>query len=116
MKQVTVIGPENNQVFTMNTEDGKTVYFLLKYKENQSGWFITIECDNFMVNNLRVVTSGNMLHQFRNIITFGLRIDCEGDSEPALRDDFSSKRATMYLLNSSEVEAFSEVISGQATA
>lgn len=116
MKRITVVGSENNQVFTMNTQSGKTVYFLLKYKEQQSGWFISIECDNFKVNNLRVVTSGNMLHQFRNLIDFGLKIDCEGNSDPVLRDDFSSKRATIYLLDSSEVTAFSEVISGQASA
>lgn len=116
MKQITIIGNDNQQVFRISIpETKKYIDVLLIYSAQQQGWFITLEYESFIVRNLRVVTSENFLHQFRNIIPFGLSCVVEGNEEPMLKDDFSSKRAILYLLTSSEVLAFTEVLSGQAS-
>lgn len=115
-KQITIINDSNNQVmrFVIETAN-QTVDVFLRYIEQQQGWFISFDYLDFSAKSIRVVTSGNFLHQFRNLIPFGLSCVVEGNQEPMLQQDFSSGRAKLYLLNSSEVQAFSEVISGQAT-
>ena len=116
-KQIKIINESNNQVmrFVIETAN-QTVDVFLRYVEQQQGWFISFSYLDFTANSIRVVTSGNFLHQFRNLIPFGLSCVVEGNQEPMLQKDFSSGRAKLYLLNQAEVTAYSEVISGQATA
>lgn len=117
MKTISIIGKDLSQVFRISIpETKKYIDVLLNYSAQQQGWFISLEYETFKVNNLRIVTSGNFLHQFKNIIPFGMSCIVEENNEPMLQEDFSSKRAKLYLLNQSEVKAFSEVLSGQATA
>lgn len=117
MRKIDIIGSSRNQVMRFVIETTKKVIDVsLVYKELQQGWFISFDFEDFSANNVRVVSSGNFLHQFRNLIPFGLSCVVEADQEPMLLEDFTSGRASLYLLNSDEVAAFSEVISGQATA
>ena len=117
MIKVTLIGSENNQVmrFVLN-ENRKKIDVILRYKEQVQGWFISFTYENFTVNNHRMVTSGNFLHQFRNVLPFGMLCEVEGNQEAMLPEDFSSGRASLYVLTREEVQSFSEVISGQTTA
>ena len=116
MKQITIIGNENQQVFRISIpETKKYIDVLLVYSAQQQGWFINFQYESFSINGLRIVTSGNFLHQFRNILPFGMACVTEGNEEPMLKDDFSSKRAILYLLTSSEVKAFYEVVSGKTS-
>lgn len=117
MKLISIIGNDISQVFRISIpETKKYIDALLNYSAQQEGWFLSLEYENFKINNLRVVTSGNFLHQFKNIIPFGMSCEVEGNEEPMLQNDFSSKRAKLYLLNSSEVISNSEVLSGQTSA
>ena len=117
MKLISIIGEESNQVFKIIVpENNRYIDVLLSFKEKQQGWFISFEYGIFKVNGLRVVTSGNFLYQFKNLIPFGLACIVEANQEPMLKKDFSSGRAKLYLLTSAEVIQNSEVISGQATA
>ena len=117
MIKVTLIGSENNQVmrFVLN-ENRKKIDVILRYKEQVQGWFISFTYENFSINNHRIVTGGNFLHQFRNILPFGMLCEVEGEQEPMLVEDFSSNRASLYVLTGAEVQAYSEVVSGQTTA
>lgn len=117
MKQVSIISEDISQVLRITVpSSGKKINVLLNFIEQQSGWFISFEYLNVVVNNVRIVTSGNFLHQFKNLIPFGLSCVTEADQEPLLQKDFSSGRAKLYLLTSDEVKTYDGVISGQVTA
>jgi hypothetical protein len=117
MKKISIIGSENNQVMKfIIPENGRYINVLLLFKEQQQGWFLSFDYQDFSVKNLRVVTSGNFLHQFKNLIPFGLSCEVDANQEPMLSDDFKSGRARLFLLSADEVIAFSEVLSGQASA
>jgi len=58
MKSLTLISNDFNQVFRLTLSTGKYVDVNLIYKQQQYGWFISFEYGDFLVNNLRVTTSG----------------------------------------------------------
>lgn len=116
MKLITLIGDENNQKMKIGIGDGTYFEMILIYKTQQIGWFASITYGAKTINNIRIVTSGNMLHQWKNIFPFGLAVTVEGDQEPTLLQDFKSGRAKIYVLTRDEVSNYSEVVSGQATA
>ena len=116
-KQIKIINDSNNQVMRFVVESAnQKIDVFIRYIEQQQGWFMSFSYINFSVKSVRIVTGGNFLHQFRNLIPFGFSCVTEGDHEPMLREDFLSGRAKLYLLTSSEVKAYSEVVSGKATA
>ncbi len=105
------------QLHTLNLPDGTSATLALEYKPMQVAWFITqLTYRDFEVNNLMVVTSANMLRQFKNRIPFGLAVFVDGNHEPTLPTDFSSGRARMTVLTEEEVDYYEEFLSGQATA
>lgn len=116
MKLISIIGNGSYQVLRTTTELGKKIDISLKHVQQQQGWFISFTYEGFTARGIRVTTSGNFIHKFRNLIPFGFSCVTEFNNEPMLLEDFSSGRAKIYLLNESEVKAYSEVISGQATA
>jgi regulatory protein YycH of two-component signal transduction system YycFG len=117
MKQVSIIGEDISQVLRISVpSSGKKINVLLNFVEQQNGWFLSFQYLNTTINNIRIVTSGNFLHQFRNILPFGMACITEANQEPLLQKDFSSGRSKLYLLTASEVQSYSEVLSGQATA
>ena len=116
MQLITLINDSRSQVFRFNAgPDNQPVDVLLNFVEQQQGWFISFDYLDFSLSNFRVVTSGNFLHQFRNLLPFGLSCVTEQDHEPMLQQDFLSKRCQLYILTSAEVIAFSEVVNGQAS-
>ena len=66
-----------------------------------------------VLNNMRIVNSPNMLHQYRNKIPFGLACFSITQREPNLQDDFSNAASTLYILTEAECQAFTEYLSGQ---
>lgn len=115
MTKISVITSDVNQVFRLTISSGKYIDVTIRYVAQQTGWFISFDYGNFSLSNFRIITSGNFLHQFRNLIPFGLSCVVENNQEPMLQKDFSSGRAIMYYLNSDEVAAYTKVISGQTT-
>ena len=115
MKLVSIISNDFNQVFRLTLSSGKYIDVNLIYKQQQYGWFISFDYGDFSIKNFRVTTSGNFLHQFRNIIPFGLSCVTTDGQEPTLSDDFLKERAFMYFLNSDDVESNTKVISGETT-
>lgn len=71
----------------------------------QFGWFITsLTYQTFTLNGLRITNNPNMLHQFQNIIPFGLACYSSQNREPSQQNDFSSGASLLYILSSDEVE------------
>lgn len=116
MLKIDQINNQPKQKHTLVLEDGTTVTIVLEYKPLQTGWFITsLVHGDFTLFNMRVVGSANMLHQYRNKLSFGLGCFVVGNQEPMLRDDFSSGRAKLCILTEAEVKLYAEILSGEAS-
>ena len=93
--------------------DGSTLTLVMRFAPLQYGWFFTsIVYRTFELNNLRIVNSPNMLHQYRNQIPFGLACFSSEMREPSLQQDFSSGNSKLYILTAAEVQEFTEFLSG----
>lgn len=117
MYQVQQLTDDFKQRFTVTLLDGNVITFQLEYKPLQRGWFITLlNYGDFNLYNTRLVTSPNMLNQFRNVIPFGLKCEVQQNDEPTLQQDLLSERVKLYVLTPAEVAAFGDFLSGQASA
>jgi len=104
MKQITEITDYPNQKFTVVTETNESFELKLQYSDVNQGWFYSLNYDDLVIiNNARVVTSANMLRNFKNQLPFGLSAITNDGSEPIFVDDFSTGRVSMFLLNESDV-------------
>lgn len=86
-------------------EDSSRIVLELTYKPDIIGWFldVTYDTEDFEVHGLRVVTSTNLLNQWRNILPFGILVQCKDAQDPLLLEDFLVKRATLSILSKEEV-------------
>lgn len=118
MLLIQQISDEEKQATTLVLEDGSTVDFTIEFKPMQMGWFITnLLYKTFSINGIRIVTSPNILHQFKNQIPFGFACFVDASDEPTQQQDFSSERAKLYILTQSEVTAYEAFLSdGQIPA
>lgn len=114
---VKEITNEGKQKHTLLLKDGSQVALTLEYKPQQLGWFITnLVRNDLILNNIRIVTSPNLLHQFLNQTDFGIACFTTDNEEPTLLEDFQSGRAKMYILSKEEVAEYERILDGQATA
>jgi hypothetical protein len=113
MYSVNQITSDPKQSQQLYLPDGSAISLSLEYKSQQYGWFMSISYgDNFTVTGLRVVTSPNLLQQFKNILPFGMAVTMKGNLEPTNIQDFSSGNAKMYILTSGEVDQFEAYLNG----
>lgn len=91
--------------------DGSTLFLTLYFVPLQKGWFIqSLEWNNFILRNYRITVNPNMLNQWRNLINFGLGCFTQNQQEPTQQQDFSSGFAQLYILSSSEVIQYVELL------
>ena len=111
------ITDDYKQKQTLVLADGSQLILIIEFKPMQMGWFINhLEHNDFKLDGIRIVTSPNILHQFKNQISFGLACFVEQNQEPILQQDFLSERAKLYILSAEEVAQYGEFLSGQTTA
>lgn len=103
MKQITSITNDANQILTLVLDDGTRVNMTMSFWPNQYGWYYSLTYGDFEVSNRRMVNSPNLLRQFRAIIPFGLCCTVIDGYEPIYQNDFSSGRASLYVLNSEDI-------------
>ncbi len=105
--QIINFTADPNQNIVLVLADGTTLSLDLSYYAGQEGWFYSLNYNSgqFIVNGRRLVTSPNMLAQFRNIIPFGLAVTTSDGYEPIFLTDFATRRANFYILESLDVEA-----------
>ena len=114
MNIVSEITDEPKQKHVLNLPDGTSLTMILEYKPLQIGWFIQqLTYDTFTINNLKIVTSPNILYQFKNKLPFGIAIAVTDNDEATQAEDFQSGRAIFYLLTQAEVTLLGQVFSGQ---
>lgn len=85
---------------TYNIINSKQENYQLVFNYNQAvqGWFLDLVSENFKIYGIRVTSVLNILKQWSDKIGFGVAVKCEQDSEPMFFEDFTTKRARVYLL------------------
>jgi hypothetical protein len=113
MKQIQQITDYPLQKQTISLPDGTTFQITLYFVTRQQGWFVKeLSYGSFVLNNIRVVCTPNMLHQFKNQLPFGIACFTDDNREPMLQQDFSSGSAKLFLLTKAEVEFYEDYLSG----
>lgn len=107
MQALDTISNEARQKHTiLLDEDSSRIVLELTYKPNNLGWFMDVSYEDadFYVKGLRIVTSSNLLNQWRNLLPFGILCQCKEGQDPLLLEDFLVKRARLSILSKKEVE------------
>ena len=104
MYELTVLGNEPKQNFTIVTDDNIKIPMTFEYRANQTGWFMSLEYNGQIYQNIRLTTSYNLFRAYMNWLPFGLRCDTLDNLEPMDLDDFTTGYATVYILNKADIE------------
>ncbi len=103
MNLIQRISNAASQQFTLIAADGTQISFLLYYLPTQNAWFCDLTAGTWSVTGLQVVVSPNMLHQWKNVLTWGIMIYSSDGYEPQNIDDFQIGRIQLYLLSAADV-------------
>ncbi len=96
---------------TLVLPDGSSLGLVTYFRPMQFGWFIqNLTYANFILNEVRITNSPNMLHQFKNQIPFGLACFSTQNREPTQQNDFLSGASVLYILTADEVATYAELL------
>jgi hypothetical protein len=110
---VESISADSKQKQSLLLANGTTLEVEMEYRPLQSGWFFRkITYGDFVIENMRICTSPNMLHQYKNQIPFGIAVTTTGRGEPTQQQDFQSGRSVMYILTEEETAEYTAYLNG----
>lgn len=116
MKQITQFTNDFKQILSPTLEDGTVFEFSLNFKQQEEFWMYSIKYKNLIINNCKLVLSSNLLHQWKNILPFGLlctSTDSPGQEvDPFLLNDLSSGRVKIFIMTTAEVTELENQING----
>lgn len=114
MRKINGITNSSRQIMTVPLEDGSSFSLSLSYNPMVMSWFITeLVYEDFVLKGYRISRSNNILHQYRNLIPFGIACYSIDEREPRLIDDFDQDYCQLFLLSKNETEKYWEFLSGQ---
>lgn len=105
MTELGGITDQPNQSSRIVLADGSIATIALTYVQNQAGWFYDISWGTWAANGRRLVSSPNILRQFREIIPFGLAVYTDENADPVSIEDFADGTSVLYLLDQADVAA-----------
>ncbi|MCL2520584.1 MAG: hypothetical protein FWE37_06240 [Spirochaetaceae bacterium] len=91
---------------------GNNVSFTLTYSLSQREWYYSLEGGDFALHQQRLVVSPNILHRYRNKVSFGLMVTSTDNGDPLLSNDFKEGRIAIYLLSASESRLSEQYFAG----
>lgn len=101
------------QNFSLTLPDSSSIALQICFRPQQLGWFInSLTYGVFVLNCMRITTNPNMLHQYRNLIPFGMACFTQASREPMFIEDFSEGNATLYILSEDEVKQYVSFLNG----
>lgn len=108
MKLVTGITDQPNQQLNVLLSDGSRVRLTLNYRVQQQGWFADFlwtktNGGTFEIDGLRLVSSPNILHQWRELLVFGFMLTTDNLMDPTTLKAFASGTSKLFLLSTAEV-------------
>jgi hypothetical protein len=111
MLRIQQLSSDPYQRQTLLLPDGSELVITMKFVPMQYGWFFeSIVWNDFTLYGLRISNQPNMLHQWKNILPFGLACFSKQSREPSLQDDFFSGASTLYVLTEEEVSGYTEYL------
>jgi hypothetical protein len=110
MRIIDQLNDDPKQSLKLILDDGSLVNISLVFVENQRIWFYSVEYKDFKSNNRNLVKSPNLLREFRGILPFGLSCVVSDGYEPWFKDDFSTGRVKLYVLNQIDVVEVERII------
>lgn len=91
--------------------NGTTFEIEMEYKPLQRGWFFTsLTYGDFVLTGMRICTSPNLLHQYKNKLPFGIAVTSLANGEPTQQEDFFSGNSVMYILTEDEAQEFANFL------
>jgi len=112
MYEVKQVTSDAGQTQSLVLPDGTTVTITMVFVPMQYGWFFSnITYGSFVLENIRICNSPNLLHQWRNQVPFGIACFSLNQREPSQQQDFSSGASKLYILSASEVTQYAEYLS-----
>lgn len=113
MLRIEGITAEAKQRHAVVLPDNTVFTILLVYKPLQLAWFIEeFVYKDFILRGVTVSNYPNILHQWRNILPFGIGCYTNSNREPTQQEDFESEASKLYVLEASEVDAYQEYLNG----
>jgi len=114
MLRLNEITDEAKQKRTVILPSGETFILQIDYLPQQYGWIIReLIYEEVTIRNLRIVNSLNLLHQFRNLLPFGIACISDDDIEPYHAENFLLEASKLYVLTEEEVEQYGSFLRGE---
>jgi hypothetical protein len=111
MKRIHGITDSEDQNMRLVLEDKSRASLTLRYLERQVGWFFDLKYgDGFVLTGVRLVSSPNVLRQWRWILPFGLAVWTKDKGEPMRKADFLNGTVELYLLEGDDLSLFEQGI------
>lgn len=104
MNLITQITDSPYQTMNVTLPDSTSFSLTIQFVPLQYSWVITnLTYNTFVLNGYKIVNSPNILHQWRNILPFGVSCYSNNNRDPSLQEDFSSGASILYTLDETEV-------------
>lgn len=117
MNIINGITNQPTQVMAITLADGSRATLTLYFRPQQNGWFYDLEWPGsqqlavpFACQNRRLVTAGNVLRQFRDIIPFGLAVFTIDNADPITQACFIDGSTTVVLLDTDDIETIEAAV------
>lgn len=104
-KQLSNLTNNARQLYNLIGDAGEVIIFELFFLPTQNGWGFNVTYNDFVFEGGYLILSPNILRGYRNLIPFGIMVNSIDGYEPQFINDFIDGRISLYLLNSTEVEA-----------
>lgn len=102
--------PDPVQVWSIALPSGGTLTVTATYRAQQLGWYLDMSWDGqtppWVCTGVRLVSSPNLLRQYRNLLGFGLGCVMVDGSDPSSQTSFVDGTCTLILLDAADVAAF----------
>lgn len=105
MLYINKITNDPQQSITLTGIPGATIAMTLRFMPRVQSWVMGITYNAESINGIGVVTSLNLLRQFKNNLPFGIACLRTDGLDPYTVNDFSFQTANLYLLDSSDIAA-----------
>ncbi len=103
MNLISGLTDNPTQTATLVLADGSRASLNLYFRPNQVGWFYDLALGTFAVNGRRLVSSPNLLRQFRELIPFGIAVAGVANADPLRQEDLVDGTVSLYLLDGADV-------------
>lgn len=110
MYKVQQITANASQKQNLVLPDGTQISLSMQFLPLQQSWVANLSYNTFALNGFAVVNNPNLLHQWHNLLPFGLGCFSSGTREPSQIGDFFSGYASLYVLSASDVASYSNLL------